>query len=68
MTLLMREREKYKEGKADGLKEGEKNGKAFGIIEFTKGLGYADKDIIATLQKTLSINIEQSEDYLKQRR
>lgn len=53
MTLLMREREKYTEGKA------------FGIIEFTKSLGYTDKDIISALQKTLCIEMDQAEDYLK---
>ena len=61
MTLLMREREKYKEG----MEEGEKNGKAFGIIEFAKDIGYSDKDIISTLQKKLCLDISQAEDYLK---
>ena len=64
-TLLMREREKYKEGKADGLEEGEKNGKAFGIIELALDIGYSNEEIIATLQKKLGIDAEQAESYLK---
>lgn len=57
MTLLMREREKYKEG--------EKNGKALGIIEFALDIGYSNEEIIATLQKKLGIDVEQEESYLK---
>ena len=61
MTLLMREREKYKEG----LEEGEKNGKAFGIIELALDIGYSNEEIITTLQKKLGIDVELAEEYLK---
>ena len=56
MTLLMREREKYREGKAEG--------KAYGIIEFALDLGYTNEEILATLQKKLVIGRNQAEGYL----
>lgn len=57
MTLLMREREKYKEGEA--------RGKALGIIKFTLSLGYSNEKILAALKETLNINTSQAEEYLK---
>lgn len=57
MTLLMREREKYTEGKAEG--------QAYGIIKFTLSLGYPEEDILSALQKTLDIDMKQAEYYLK---
>lgn len=57
MTLLMREREKYKEGEAKG--------NAYGIIKFTLSLGYSDKDILSALQETLNIDMDQATKYLK---
>lgn len=53
MTLLMREREKYKEGKADG------------IIEFALELNYDDDKILFMLQKKLGIDLSMAEEYLK---
>lgn len=61
MTLLMREREKYKEGRAEGRAEG----KAGGIIDTLLDIGYANEDILSVLQKKLSIDSGQAEDYLK---
>lgn len=61
MTLLMREREKYMEGKEEGKEEG----KAYGIIEFALDLGYSSERILSTLQKKLHIDTEQAEVYLK---
>ena len=61
MTLLMLEREKYKEGKAEGMTDG----KALGIIEFALDIGYSNDEIISTLQKKLGIDAEQAEEYLK---
>ena len=57
MTLYMREREKFKEGKAEG--------KAGGIIDTLLDLGYANEDVLSTLQKKLGIDRDQAEDYLK---
>ena len=57
MTLLMREREKYKEG----IEEGRANG----IIEFALDIGYTNEEILSTLQKKLSIDMGQAEEYLK---
>ena len=58
MTLLMREREKYQEGKA--------RGKAYGIMEFAIDLGYTKEEILAVLQKKLNIDRGQAEEYLKE--
>ena len=60
MTLLMREREKYTEGVAEGVAKG----KAYGIIKFTLSLGYSDENILSALQKTLDIDTEQAKEYL----
>ena len=57
MTLLMREREKYKEGIAEG--------RANGIIEFALDIGYTNEEILSTLRKKLSIDVGQEEEYLK---
>lgn len=64
MTLLMREREKYKEGFAEGEARGRAEG-ARGIIDFALELGYSHKEIISTLQKKLNTTLEQAEDYLE---
>lgn len=61
MTLLMREREKYKEGYA----KGEADGEARRIIDTLLELGYSCKDILSILQKKLHITANQAEDYLK---
>ena len=61
MTLLMREREKYKEGIAEGRAEGRANG----IIEFALDIGYTNEEILSTLRKKLSIDVGQAEEYLK---
>ncbi len=61
MTLLMREREKYREGKLDGKIEG----KAAGIIEFALDINYSDEKILSTLQEKLNIDMLQAEEYLK---
>lgn len=53
MTMLMRERERYNEGKA------------LGIIEFATDVGYSDEQIAAVLQKKLAIDAGQAEEYLK---
>ncbi len=50
---MMREREKFKEGKAEG------------IIDFALDLGYSDEQILTALQKTLEISLDQAEDYLQ---
>ena len=42
MTLLMREREKYREG----MEEGEARGKAYGIIELALDLDYPNEQIL----------------------
>lgn len=57
MTLLMREREKYKEGYAEG--------EARGIIDFALDLGYSNEEILTTLQKKLKITKQQADEYLR---
>lgn len=57
MTLLMREREKFIEGKAEG--------KAGGIIDTLLDLGYNNDRILDTLEKKLHISRTQAENYLK---
>lgn len=61
MTLLMREREKYKEGYA----EGEIAGEARGIIDTLLDLGYSNEEIISMLQKKLKITEQQADEYLR---
>jgi len=61
MTMLMREREKYREGKLEGRLEG----KAAGIIEFALDLNYSNEKILSVLQEKLNIDMLQSEEYLK---
>ncbi len=61
MTLLMREREKYKEGYA----EGEIAGEARGIIDFALDLGYSNEEILTVLQKKLGVTKQQADDYFK---
>lgn len=65
MTLLMREREKYKEGKAEGKAEGIAEGRACGIIDALLSVGYAREDILAALKEKLNIDSSQAERYLK---
>lgn len=61
MTLLMREREKYTEGKIEGKIEG----RAYSIIEFALELDYSDSQILSMLQKKLNIEANQAEEYLE---
>ena len=61
MTLLLREREKYKEGYA----EGELVGEARGIIEFAIDMGYSSENILPILQRKLNIDADKAKDYLK---
>lgn len=61
MTLLMREREKYKEGIAQGIVQG----RAGGIIDAMLSAGYANEDILAALKEKLKVDSSQAESYLK---
>ncbi len=57
MTLLMREREKYKEGKTDGIEIGKKIGEEIGEEKGTKKTKLQD---IQNLMKNLKFSMEQA--------
>ncbi len=57
MTLLMREREKYKEGEADGIEIGKKIGEGIGEEKGTKKTKLQD---IQNLMKNLKFSMEQA--------
>jgi hypothetical protein len=61
MTLMMREREKYKDGKAEGLQLGINV-----TISTLLDLNYTSEQIISTLQKKLGITKSQANEYLEQ--
>jgi predicted transposase/invertase (TIGR01784 family) len=61
MTLMMREREKYKDGREEGIQLG-----ANGIISTLLDLNYSNEEIISTLQKKLNITEFQASEYLEQ--
>jgi predicted transposase/invertase (TIGR01784 family) len=62
MTLKMREREKYNDGRKEGIQLGE----ARGIISTLSDLNYSNEQILATLQKKLGITASQADKYLEQ--
>ena len=62
MTLLMREREKYKEGVAEGRAEGRAEGEIKGIVETYEDLGFSFQEAVKRIAEKFGFSVQQSEE------
>ena len=69
MTLLMREREKYKEGVAEGMAAGMAKGMAAGKVEGTietyQELGFSFSEIVTRIANKFSLSLQEAEENVK---
>lgn len=69
MTLLMREREKYKEGVADGMAAGRAEGRAEGeikgAVETYKELGLSFPETVSYIAKKFGFALQEAEENVK---